>query len=171
MRSLGHLGPMDGDQADDGTPKKGAAAARFPRAATKILKEWMIAHIDNPYPTEEEKEQLKSQTGLSIGQISNWMANTRRRQKARPKRSASPSLRPSTDPMDIPPGKTWDTMGTYTTTPKASRSHKTFASAAEGRFMTFRVSDTTKESDYDGDSPTDSSTSEQTVVPQQEFLG
>lgn len=112
MRSLGHVGPIEDDIAGDKV-KKGAAAARFPRTAVKILKTWMIEHIDHPYPTEEEKEALKEETGLSISQISNWMANTRRRQKARPKRAASPSIRPSTEPMNIPAGRTWDDLSKY----------------------------------------------------------
>ncbi|KAF2261957.1 hypothetical protein CC78DRAFT_535186 [Lojkania enalia] len=112
MRCLGHVGPIEADEADKG-PKKGAAAARFPRAAVKILKDWMIEHLDHPYPTEEEKESLKEQTGLTIGQISNWMANTRRRQKARPKRSASPSIRPSTEAINIPPGRTWESLNPF----------------------------------------------------------
>ncbi len=112
MRSLGHVGPIEDIDQGEG-PKKGAAAARFPKSAVKILKDWMQTHIDNPYPTEEEKEMLTEQTGLNVGQISNWMANTRRRQKARPKRSASPSIRPSTVPINIPAGQTWATMGTY----------------------------------------------------------
>lgn len=113
MRSLGHLGPIEDDVADEERPKKGAAANRFPRPAIKILKDWMLQHIDHPYPTEEEKEQLKQQTGLSIGQISNWMANTRRRQKARPKRSSSPSIRPSTEAIDIPAGRTWESLNPF----------------------------------------------------------
>ncbi|KAF2116300.1 hypothetical protein BDV96DRAFT_474367, partial [Lophiotrema nucula] len=112
MRCLGHVGPIENDDADT-APKKGAAAARFPRAAIKILKDWMIEHIDHPYPTDEEKEALKFQTGLSVGQISNWMANTRRRQKARPKRSASPSIRPSTEAIDIPAGRTWESLNPF----------------------------------------------------------
>ncbi|KAG9189036.1 hypothetical protein G6011_05904 [Alternaria panax] len=113
MRSLGHLGPIEDGKDDDEGPKKGAAAARFPRAAVKVLKDWMLMHIDHPYPTDQEKETLKEQTGLSISQISNWMANTRRRQKARPKRSASPTLRPSTEAINIPAGKTWESMNPF----------------------------------------------------------
>ncbi|OAG12039.1 uncharacterized protein CC84DRAFT_1159426 [Paraphaeosphaeria sporulosa] len=113
MRSLGHQGPIEEGEADGQGPKKGAAAARFPRAATKILKDWMIAHIDHPYPTEEEKEALGQQTGLSLGQISNWMANTRRRHKARPKRTSSPSLRPVTEPVNVPPGRTWESLNPF----------------------------------------------------------
>ncbi|KAF2849853.1 hypothetical protein T440DRAFT_398322 [Plenodomus tracheiphilus IPT5] len=140
MRSLGHMGPIEDENEDEQGPKKGAAAARFPRPATKILKEWMIAHIDHPYPTEDEKEALMQQTGLSLGQISNWMANTRRRQKARPKRNSSPSIRPSTEIINIPAGKKWETMSKYND-PQFSRSHKTLASATAGKFVTFRLED------------------------------
>ncbi|KAF2001847.1 hypothetical protein P154DRAFT_153978 [Amniculicola lignicola CBS 123094] len=112
MRCLGHVGPIETEENETGQ-KKGAAAARFPRAAVNVLKTWMIQHIDHPYPTDEEKELLKVQTGLNVGQISNWMANTRRRQKSKPKRSASPSLRPSTRPLDIPPGRTWESLNPF----------------------------------------------------------
>jgi hypothetical protein len=139
MRSTGHVGPIEDENEGEQGPKKGAAAARFPRAAVKILKDWMVVHIEHPYPTDEEKETLKQQTGLSIGQISNWMANTRRKQKARPKRSASPSIRPSTEAINIPAGKTWESMSTYKDS-EFSRSQKTLAVKTTGRFMTFRVS-------------------------------
>jgi hypothetical protein len=121
MRSLGHVGPLlnMNDESGLGVSKR-TSAIRFPRAAIKILKDWLTAHIDHPYPTEEEKEALKLETGLTLGQISNWMANTRRRQKARPKRAASPSVRPVTQPMNIPAGQTWDEMGEY---PRSMSTH------------------------------------------------
>jgi hypothetical protein len=91
-----------------------------------------------PYPTDEDKEMLREQTGLSIGQISNWMANTRRRQKARPKRSASPSIRPSTKAINIPVGRTWESLSTY---PKSQfgKADKFMATVIAGKFLTFRV--------------------------------
>jgi hypothetical protein len=140
LRSKGHIGPIDDESGDLG-PKKGAAAARFPRAAVKILKDWMIEHHDHPYPSDEEKEALGQQTGLSMGQISNWMANTRRRQKARPKRSSSPSIRPSTQVIDIPAGRTWESLSKHT--PLESR-RSTMANCF-GRFFRFRLSDQRRE--------------------------
>ncbi|KAH9862460.1 hypothetical protein IAQ61_009877, partial [Plenodomus lingam] len=113
LRSLGHVGPIEDENEGEQGSKKGAAATRFPRAATKILKDWMIAHIDHPYPTEEEKEALMQQTGLSLGQVSNWMANTRRRYKSRPKRNSSPSIRPSTAVINIPAGRTWESLNPF----------------------------------------------------------
>lgn len=168
MRSLGHLGPIEDGREDDEGPKKGAAAARFPRAAVKVLKDWMLMHIDHPYPTDEEKETLKQETGLSVGQISNWMANTRRRQKARPKRSASPSLRPSTEAINIPAGKTWESMSTYSES-GFTRSHKTLASSSTGKFITFRVGDRRSE-DRDRD-PDTSTMAQMPVLQQQECFG
>lgn len=110
MRMLGHTGPIVEDLLKEDAPKRGAGAARFPRAAVKILKDWLNEHAENPYPTEDEKQTLASQTGLTVSQISNWMANTRRRQKLRPRRAVSPSLRPVTEPIGIPAGKTWDLL-------------------------------------------------------------
>lgn len=138
MRSLGHMGPIDDETTGEERPARGAAASRFPRAAVKVLKDWMLRHFDHPYPTDEEKEDLKQQTGLSVKQISDWMANTRRRQKARPKRSASPSIRPSTEVIDIPAGKTWETLSTYPRF-EPTRGHKFMATATSGRFLTFRM--------------------------------
>jgi hypothetical protein len=124
LRSLGHMGPIDDEDQGEHRPKKGAAAARFPRAAVKVLKDWMLAHIDHPYPTDEEKEILGRETDLSVGQISNWMANTRRRQKAKPKRSSSPSIRPSTEAINIPPGRTWESLSMYPILkPRPSHTH------------------------------------------------
>ncbi|PCD29737.1 hypothetical protein FGRA07_10741 [Fusarium graminearum] len=52
---------------------------RFTLEALRSLKEWFSTHINNPYPTEEEKTILEHQTGLSRTQITNWLANARRR--------------------------------------------------------------------------------------------
>lgn len=135
LRSLGHLGPIEDESLVEGAPKRGAAASRFPRAAVKILKDWLISHLDHPYPTDEEKERLADSTGLNINQISNWMANTRRRQKARPKRNSSPSIRPTTQHIDIPAGRTWDDLSTYL----PADTSNSMASSSKGRFLCFRV--------------------------------
>lgn len=66
------------------------ARCRFPRAATLVLKRWLDANQANPYPTEGEKNELKDETGLSLTQISTWLANARKRGKPRLKRASSP---------------------------------------------------------------------------------
>jgi len=89
---------MSSDQAS--RPKTGA---RFSRESVKILKNWLSTHSRHPYPNEEEKELLQRQTGLSKTQITNWLANTRRRNKnAIAQRSTSPGVRQWSKPIDIP---------------------------------------------------------------------
>jgi len=51
----------------------------LPKPATNLLKKWLFDHLYHPYPLEEEKAMLSSQTGLSLNQISNWFINARRR--------------------------------------------------------------------------------------------
>ncbi|KAJ9610319.1 hypothetical protein H2200_005096 [Cladophialophora chaetospira] len=74
--------------------------ARFPRDAVKILKQWLAEHADHPYPNEREKDELKQVTGLKRSQISNWLANARRRGKVRPVESDPSS--PMLGAIDIP---------------------------------------------------------------------
>lgn len=82
-------------------PKIGA---RFSRESVRILKNWLSTHTRHPYPNEEEKEMLQRQTGLNKVQITNWLANARRRGKVQPPRSVSPNIRnwSTPGPMDIP---------------------------------------------------------------------
>ena len=89
---------------------------RFPRHAVKTLRDWLDAHADNPYPTEEERAELEQKTELKPSQIANWLANARRRRKATDKAKikgmSSPSLRPSTAAIAIPgtAQKPWDEL-------------------------------------------------------------
>ncbi|KAF4313720.1 hypothetical protein GTA08_BOTSDO00775 [Botryosphaeria dothidea] len=52
---------------------------RLPEGATRILSHWLLARWNNPYPSPAEKRDLSHRTGLTISQISNWLANARRR--------------------------------------------------------------------------------------------
>ncbi|CAK7227852.1 hypothetical protein SBRCBS47491_006709 [Sporothrix bragantina] len=88
------------EQAGSSSPKAFAAAqpklgARFSRESVRILKNWVSTHSRHPYPTEEEKESLQRLTGLNKTQISNWLANARRRGKIPTTRSTSPHVRNS----------------------------------------------------------------------------
>ncbi|RYP64045.1 hypothetical protein DL771_008970 [Monosporascus sp. 5C6A] len=81
-------------------PKIGA---RFSRESVKILKNWLSTHSKHPYPTEEEKENLQRMTGLSKTQITNWLANARRRGKIHITRATSPHIgRGYAQAIDIP---------------------------------------------------------------------
>ncbi|OLN97292.1 Homeobox protein 4-like protein 1 [Colletotrichum chlorophyti] len=77
--------------------------ARFSRESVRVLKNWLSTHTRHPYPSDEEKEMLQRQTGLNKTQITNWLANARRRGKTQVPRSTSPHVRSSwTGPIDIP---------------------------------------------------------------------
>lgn len=52
----------------------------LPKDTTDKLRAWFVAHLQHPYPTEDEKQELMRQTGLQMNQISNWFINARRRQ-------------------------------------------------------------------------------------------
>lgn len=60
-------------------------SSRLPKEAKKILKEWLLNNISNPYPryarltSFQTKLYLSKTTGLSLNQIKNWFINTRKR--------------------------------------------------------------------------------------------
>ncbi|WEW54871.1 hypothetical protein PRK78_000297 [Emydomyces testavorans] len=96
-----HRGPSTGALLEEPEQREKKSGARFSKKAVKVLKSWLSEHATHPYPTEEEKDELKAKTGLKRSQISNWFANGRRRGKIRTStRSPSPS------PAGVPiPGK------------------------------------------------------------------
>jgi hypothetical protein len=89
----------DSTKATGPGPKVGA---RFSRESVKILKNWLSTHSKHPYPNDEEKEMLQKQTGLNKTQITNWLANARRRGKIAAPRSTSPGVRAWSNAIDIP---------------------------------------------------------------------
>ena len=81
------------------------ASGRFSKKVLYVMKQWLDDHQGHPYPNDEEKEALSGQTGLTKSQISNWMANARRRGKVRTSKcptSMSAQQVSTTKPMDIP---------------------------------------------------------------------
>ncbi|KAH7134569.1 hypothetical protein B0J13DRAFT_560664 [Dactylonectria estremocensis] len=54
---------------------------RFSRDSVRILRNWLTTHSHHPFASEEDKEMLQRQTGLSKTQIANWLSNSRRRGK------------------------------------------------------------------------------------------
>ncbi|KAG9562208.1 hypothetical protein KCU71_g7674, partial [Aureobasidium melanogenum] len=77
--------------------------SRFSKAAVKVLRNWLDEHQANPYPTEDEKEQLGRTTGLRIAQINTWLANARRRGKVGVKNKATLDGLPHTTTTSLPP--------------------------------------------------------------------
>ena len=82
---------------DYGDSKHKRRRGNLPKQVTDRLRNWFHEHVGHPYPTEEEKQMLMAQTGLSMSQvsslrslsilwrtaellqISNWFINARRR--------------------------------------------------------------------------------------------
>jgi Homeobox KN domain len=53
----------------------------LPLETVEYLKAWMMSpeHIAHPYPTEQEKAQIMSETGIELKQLTNWFVNNRKR--------------------------------------------------------------------------------------------
>ncbi|XP_041924684.1 homeobox protein PKNOX2-like [Alosa sapidissima] len=51
----------------------------LPKHATNIMRSWLFQHLMHPYPTEDEKRHIATQTHLSLLQVNNWFINARRR--------------------------------------------------------------------------------------------
>ncbi len=95
-----------------------ACRRTFSREAVKILRCWLQDHAEHPYPSTKERDALQMKTGLRKDQITNWLANARRRGKAQRTQPLSPPLTSpgsrnslmgmsSTVPMQIP-GREFD---------------------------------------------------------------
>lgn len=89
-----------GAPGDDSDSRSRKSNARFSRKALNVLKGWLYDHNENPYPTETEKDELKSSTGLTRTQIANWLANARRRGKVRPSVPGAVEI-PGQQPKDV----------------------------------------------------------------------
>lgn len=68
------------------TPAK-KRRGNLPRQVTEILRQWLNEHIEHPYPTDEQKQELMKLTGLTLNQLSNWFINARRRRVPQLKKS------------------------------------------------------------------------------------
>merc|ERR1711892_616368 len=53
----------------------------FTKKSTEVLNEYFYSHLANPYPSEEAKEELARNCGISVSQVSNWFGNKRIRYK------------------------------------------------------------------------------------------
>jgi hypothetical protein len=68
-----------GDKDGKKPKKKRKGRGKLPEGATKMLTKWLLDHATAPYPTQDEKDRLIAETGLSCVQINNWFGNARRR--------------------------------------------------------------------------------------------
>lgn len=81
LASKGRVSGTSTPSQDDAPGSSKRNGIRFPRHAVKVLREWLDAHADRPYPSEREKVELEQRTELKPSQIANWLANARRRRK------------------------------------------------------------------------------------------
>lgn len=80
-------GPFPGSTGPVGAPNK-AKQSRIsvPRPALSdqsraVLLRWFIGHYEHPYPSEEEKKKMVSETGVTLKQVDNFFGNKRMRLK------------------------------------------------------------------------------------------
>ena len=60
-------------------PGLGKKRVRLSQQNTQILREWLLEHADNPFPTDSEKDMLCLRTGLTLSKLTTWFVNSRRR--------------------------------------------------------------------------------------------
>ncbi|KXJ88965.1 hypothetical protein Micbo1qcDRAFT_150182 [Microdochium bolleyi] len=84
---------------------------------TKALRDWFVAHSDNPYPTNEEKDTLSRTTGLSLVQVVNWFANARRRQRQSSRATRRHSRFSYGSPMPSPTARSMSPMQRWRNSP------------------------------------------------------
>jgi len=53
--------------------------SNYSKKVITILKGWLMENLNDPYPSESEKNMLMEYTGLNTIQINNWFINARRR--------------------------------------------------------------------------------------------
>uniref|UniRef100_A0A7N8YAQ1 Pbx/knotted 1 homeobox 1.1 n=1 Tax=Mastacembelus armatus TaxID=205130 RepID=A0A7N8YAQ1_9TELE len=95
----------------------------LPKHATNVMRSWLFQHIGHPYPTEDEKKQIATQTNLTLLQVNNWFINARRR-ILQPMLDASSSETPKTKkktPQNRPLQRFWpDSIAAGGAEPSAS---------------------------------------------------
>ncbi|KOO53578.1 knotted1-like homeodomain protein liguleless4a [Chrysochromulina tobinii] len=47
--------------------------------ARRVLKTWVEDHLEDPYPSVQDKQQLGAATQLTMKQINDWFTNYRKR--------------------------------------------------------------------------------------------
>ncbi|KAK6506510.1 hypothetical protein TWF506_011416 [Arthrobotrys conoides] len=61
--------------------KKSKGRRHLSKNSKQVLQKWFMSNIQHPYPSEIDKQSLSKETGLSVRQVADWFANTRRRRK------------------------------------------------------------------------------------------
>lgn len=78
------------------------------KTSTRPLRLWFGGHLEHPYPTDHDKEQLISASGLSRTQVENWFSNARRRKKQSERAASAAGLQIHRQGSPMPPKSTLD---------------------------------------------------------------
>lgn len=73
--------PVRVDEIQDGQGPS-VRASRHPTEAVEVLQKWLDSHSIKQYPTAEEKQQLATESGLTVAQVSTWFSNARSRHRS-----------------------------------------------------------------------------------------
>lgn len=65
--------------AENGQDAKSSNYKQLHPEARRVLGEWYDVHMNNPYPSDEEKSQLAERAGITEQQVKSWFANKRSR--------------------------------------------------------------------------------------------
>lgn len=68
---------IDGSNSNSNRDGDNARSKKLPAAAVEFFKTWLVEHMDNPYPTEDQKTEWSRRFGISTAQCSNWFINAR----------------------------------------------------------------------------------------------
>mmetsp|Transcript_33844 Transcript_33844/g.39048 ORF Transcript_33844/g.39048 Transcript_33844/m.39048 type:complete len:165 (+) Transcript_33844:397-891(+) len=68
---------------------KAATRSNYSSAVTNLLMEWLKNHLNNPYPSEEDRIRLCEETGLTRKQLRIWLIDARRRKLEKMKEKAT----------------------------------------------------------------------------------
>jgi hypothetical protein len=58
-----------GSMGYGGDSKQRKRRGNLPKETTDKLRAWFVAHLQHPYPTEDEKQDLMRQTGLQMSKF------------------------------------------------------------------------------------------------------
>lgn len=61
---------IDNFQPADNERRSKKRRGNLPKWQTDLMRSWYNAHVNNPYPTDEEKHMIMQETGLTIEQVS-----------------------------------------------------------------------------------------------------
>lgn len=79
LAAAGSTSPTTMSMAAMLMPQQAKKRVNLSKNAKAVLRAWFEEHLHHPYPTEEEKEMLSRQGGLTLDQVNNWFINTRGR--------------------------------------------------------------------------------------------